>query len=107
MHKLFLGLSVFGVALFQLSEPNAALAQAIPDRSAPQSAPVEIEIYPYAASENYCPAGLQPVALAGVISCGIPNQTVSYQQAKRHPGSTYSPRLRRRIECAGDPAYCG
>ena len=38
----------------------------------------EIKIYPYASSENYCPDGLQPVQVNGVISCGTPNQSGSY-----------------------------
>lgn len=47
----------------------------------------EIKVYPYKSSANYCPAGLQPVSVIGVISCGTPNVTVSYQQVKAHPVS--------------------
>lgn len=47
----------------------------------------EARIYPYATSENYCPAGLRPVTINGVICCGTPNQTISYQAAKAHPVS--------------------
>lgn len=42
-------------------------------------------LYPYHASANYCPAGLQPVTIAGVICCGVPNQHVSYQAMMQHP----------------------
>ncbi|MGH1452072.1 MAG: hypothetical protein ACRBBV_02785 [Paracoccaceae bacterium] len=42
-------------------------------------------VYSYAASANHCPAGLQPITLNGVICCGTPNQSMSYQQAKVHP----------------------
>ncbi|MFU8777383.1 MAG: hypothetical protein ACNA7M_06905 [Roseovarius sp.] len=43
------------------------------------------KVYAYESKSNYCPAGLQPVTLNGVICCGQPNQTQSYQQAMRHP----------------------
>lgn len=42
-------------------------------------------IYPYSTSANYCPAGLQPITINGVICCGTPNQSVSYQSMKAHP----------------------
>jgi len=42
-------------------------------------------IYPYSTSVNYCPAGLQPITIDGVICCGTPNQSVSYQSMKAHP----------------------
>ena len=42
-------------------------------------------IYAYSSHENYCPDGLQPVTISGVICCGTPNQSVSYQQMLAHP----------------------
>lgn len=39
------------------------------------------KIYPHH-GENFCPAGLQPVTISGVVCCGQPNQNISYQQAK-------------------------
>ncbi len=42
-------------------------------------------LYPYAASANYCPPGLQPVTIDGTICCGVPNQHITYQQAMQHP----------------------
>ena len=42
-------------------------------------------LYAYPASVNYCPAGLQPVTIAGVICCGVPNQHVSYSAMMQHP----------------------
>ncbi|MGH1423520.1 MAG: hypothetical protein ACRBBU_02245 [Pseudooceanicola sp.] len=45
----------------------------------------EAKLYPYKASANYCPAGLQPVVLGGVVCCGTPNQSVSYSSMKAHP----------------------
>lgn len=51
----------------------------------PQTATAEVKIYPYQASENYCPTGLQPVSINGIICCGQPNQRISYQSAMGHP----------------------
>lgn len=34
---------------------------------------------------NNCPAGLQPVVLNGVICCGTPTGSMSYQQMMAHP----------------------
>ncbi|KIN71674.1 hypothetical protein [Sulfitobacter guttiformis] len=51
----------------------------------PHTAAAETKIYPYASSENYCPAGLQPVTINGVICCGQPNQRITYQSAMAHP----------------------
>ena len=46
-----------------------------------------VKIYPYASKENYCPTGLQPITINGVICCGQPNQEQSYQSVMAH--STY------------------
>ena len=43
-------------------------------------------VYRYDSAANYCPAGLQPVTISGVICCGKPNAG-SYQQAMMHPVS--------------------
>lgn len=51
----------------------------------PQTATAQTKIYPYQTSDNYCPAGLQPVSINGVICCGQPNQHISYQSAMAHP----------------------
>lgn len=45
------------------------------------------KIYPYHGA-NYCPAGYQPVQIAGVICCGQLNQHMSYSQALAHPMPT-------------------
>lgn len=45
----------------------------------------DMKLHPYATSVNYCPAGLQPIVMAGVICCGQPNTQMSYQQVMRHP----------------------
>ena len=44
------------------------------------------KIYPHH-GENFCPAGLQPVTISGVVCCGVPNQNMSYQQAKMTPAA--------------------
>jgi hypothetical protein len=51
----------------------------------PAQASAEAKVYPYASKANYCPAGLQPVTISGVICCGTPNQHMSYQQVKAQP----------------------
>lgn len=46
-------------------------------------------IYPYPVAENYCPSGLQPIVLNGVICCGTPNTHATYRQMMRHPVQTH------------------
>ena len=43
------------------------------------------KIYAYDGAANYCPSGLQPITMNGVICCGQPNQSQSYQQVMQHP----------------------
>ncbi|WP_135503694.1 hypothetical protein [Roseovarius aestuariivivens] len=43
------------------------------------------KVYAYPSKHNYCPQGLQPVTISGVICCGTPNQSMTYQQVKAHP----------------------
>lgn len=43
------------------------------------------KIYAVQSGANHCPNGLQPITMNGVICCGQPNQTQSYQQVMRHP----------------------
>ena len=45
----------------------------------------DAKIYPYASNENFCPAGLQPITISGVICCGTPNTSHTYQQVMAHP----------------------
>ncbi len=42
-------------------------------------------VYSYKSGANYCPAGLEPVSIAGEVSCGRPNQQKTYQQMLVHP----------------------
>ena len=45
----------------------------------------ELKIYAYPSSANFCPAGLRPITISGVICCGTPNQTMTYAEVKAHP----------------------
>jgi len=45
------------------------------------------KIYPYASKDNYCPNGLQPITISGVICCGTPTTDQSYQSTMAHPTS--------------------
>ena len=44
----------------------------------PVNQPEGMMIQPYPASANYCPNGLQPVTMGGVICCGTPNTSETY-----------------------------
>lgn len=54
----------------------------------PLAAQAEPRIYPYDGIANYCPTGQQPVSMNGVICCGVPNQSMSYQSVMRHGASS-------------------
>ena len=64
----------------------AALAALL---AVPASAGGEVKLYPYATHVNYCPPGLQPIVLGGVICCGQPNTHMSWQQVMKHPVRTH------------------
>ena len=68
-----------GVKAAMISGFGLAVLAALP------ASAMDAKIYPYHASANYCPAGLQPISIDGVICCGTPNQTMSYQQVKATP----------------------
>ncbi len=42
-------------------------------------------VYAYTGVANYCPSGLQPISINGIICCGSPNQSVSYQAMQSRP----------------------
>ena len=44
----------------------------------PVNQPEGMLIHPYPASANYCPSGLQPITIGGVICCGTPNTGETY-----------------------------
>lgn len=42
------------------------------------------DLYPYPVTRNFCPAGLQPIQLGGVVCCGTPTTTRSYSSVMAH-----------------------
>ena len=70
----------------------------------PAQAAADAKLYPYAAGANFCPAGLQPVTISGVICCGVPNQSMSYQQVMAHPVQKQKKAKRRYVRSAR--AHC-
>ncbi len=58
-----------------------------------------VKIYPFASKENYCPSGLQPITISGVICCGVPNQNQLYQQVMKHPATSYVRHTRSASTC--------
>lgn len=77
----------------------------------PGQVAAEAKIYAYQGA-NYCPAGLQPITISGVICCGTPNQSMSYQQALAHPvkkrhvkKKTYRKRSAR-VQCSAGTKGC-
>lgn len=57
----------------------------------------EMPIYAYGGAPNHCPSGLRPVVVGGVISCGTPNRSITYQQANAHPVTKVRTRHTRRV----------
>ena len=47
-----------------------------------------MKYYPYH-GKNFCPAGLQPISMGGVICRGTPNTHVTYRQMMRLPGPVH------------------
>ena len=67
---------VFSVAATLAVLAAPAMAQTW-SSNAPKIGPVNqpegVLVRPYPAAANYCPWGLQPVEMGGVICCGTPN----------------------------------
>ena len=66
---------------------TTALAAAVGLFSATLAGEVSAEpkVYAYPSSANFCPDGLQPITISGVICCGTPNQTMTYAEVQAHP----------------------
>ncbi len=60
-------------------------------------AAAEMPLYAYGGVANYCPNGLRPIVAGGIICCGVPNQSISYQQANAHPVRKAKKRVVRRV----------
>jgi hypothetical protein len=73
---------VFGALLFFVL--SSASAMAWNDMPLGEFAPAtdEVPIWAYPSEANHCPAGLQPVVIGGVVSCGTPNR-VGYAERKQ------------------------
>lgn len=65
--------------------PTVSKGLALAFFAASPAAASDVTLYAYPTSENYCPAGLQPIVLNGVICCGRPTTHVSYHQVMKHP----------------------
>ena len=72
----------------------------------PGQVAAEAKLYPYQASANYCPAGLQPITISGVICCGVPNQNMTYQQVKAHPVAKRRHVVKQRHYVQVGKSYC-
>lgn len=59
----------------------AAPVLAWSDNNMTQPASNEMAVWAYPSAANYCPAGLQPVSVGGVICCGTP----THYGYKSHP----------------------
>lgn len=60
----------------------------------PVNKPEGLMVHPYPASANYCPQGLQPITMGGVICCGEPTTSETYYNragGKRHGQSMSCP----------------
>ena len=68
--------------------PSILTAAALVTASAPAIAD-SMKYYPYH-GHNFCPAGLQPISMGGVICCGTPNTHVTYREMMRHPVRSHS-----------------
>jgi hypothetical protein len=71
------------VTATELTLTTVSVTVSTPNTTVPTVA-AGTKIYPHH-GENFCPAGYQPVTISGVICCGVPNQNMSYQQAKMTP----------------------
>ncbi|MDJ0824716.1 MAG: hypothetical protein QNJ16_04365 [Rhodobacter sp.] len=56
-----------------------------------QPASNDMAVYAYPAKANYCPAGLQPVVVGGVICCGEPTHGVYHPQPVHKPRKKHKP----------------
>ncbi len=68
----------------------AAPAMAWSNNTYTQPASNDIAVWAYPSKSNFCPAGLQPVVVGGVICCGQPTH-VGYQ-SNNHPKANPKPR---------------
>lgn len=53
-----------------------------------QPASNDMAVWAYPSAHNYCPAGLQPVMVGGVICCGVPTH---HGNPYTHPAPSHKP----------------
>lgn len=68
-----------------------------PNAAPPQPA-VDIRTCAYQASANFCQAGLMPVMVGGVVSCGMPNAGMC-ETPRRRVVTYRAPAPKRRVVC--------
>jgi len=56
-----------------------------------QPASNDMLIYAYPSKANYCPAGLQPISMGGVICCGTPNAAYESHAPRRVKRVSHTP----------------
>lgn len=78
-------LTAAAVGTFLLATPALAWSEY---ENHTQPASDTMLIYAYKGAPNYCPTGLQPVVIGGVVCCGVPN-THEYQSHPAPRRSTY------------------
>ncbi len=81
--------AVFGATLLAAS---SALAWSEDVSRMMQPATNEMPIHAYPSKHNYCPSGLQPVVVGGVICCGTPTHAamVSHPAPRHRPRATHA-----------------
>ncbi len=81
----------------------AAPALAWSEHPSGQPASSEIAVWAYPSKHNYCPAGLQPVTIGGVICCGQPTH---HGYSSHHaPRQTHGPKANAMAYDKGSVAY--
>ena len=72
---------IFAASLMLAAPVSAQTWSSNAPVTGPVNQPEGLFIQPYPASANYCPNGLQPVTIGGVICCGTPTTTEVYRSS--------------------------
>lgn len=76
---------------FLAAAPAFAWSDAPSGRPEFQPASNQMAIWAYPTEANYCPPGLQPVVLGGVICCGVPTHTGYRSHVVQHRAPAPAP----------------
>lgn len=79
------------IAVFGASLCLAASALAWQDNNMTQPTADQIAVWAYPSKQNYCPNGLQPVTIGGVICCGSPTHVGYASHPKPKPRRAHKP----------------